>query len=175
LLSICLIAQVPATLDYRVDMMPIVDQGKDGNCLASAAAAMREWRLYKESGVKKYFDAKYIYDNRKDSDEIDPRDVGRIFNMKMASIKTIDELKAALYKNGPCIINIQMYNRTSRMWYPIDSKLVIGMHSMCIVGYNKDGFILRNSWGTGWGDKGYCIFPYTDWKWKWEVISYVDT
>ena len=35
-------------------------------------------------------------------------------------------------------------------------------HSMCAVGYN-DGekvFIVRNSWGTEWGDKGYCYMPY---------------
>ena len=35
-------------------------------------------------------------------------------------------------------------------------------HSMCAVGYN-DGesvFIVRNSWGNAWGDKGYCYMPY---------------
>ena len=31
-----------------------------------------------------------------------------------------------------------------------------GGHAVCIVGYRKDGrFIIRNSWGTGWGDKGF--------------------
>ena len=35
-------------------------------------------------------------------------------------------------------------------------------HSMCAVGYSdtEKVFIVRNSWGTKWGDKGYCYMPY---------------
>jgi hypothetical protein len=35
-------------------------------------------------------------------------------------------------------------------------------HSMCAVGYSdsENVFIVRNSWGTDWGDKGYCYIPY---------------
>lgn len=33
---------------------------------------------------------------------------------------------------------------------------VRGGHAVCLVGYTKTGrFIVRNSWGTGWGDKGF--------------------
>ena len=35
----------------------------------------------------------------------------------------------------------------------------IGGHEMLIVGYTGDSFIVRNSWGTGWGDKGYFYCP----------------
>lgn len=37
-----------------------------------------------------------------------------------------------------------------------------GWHAMLCVGYlDKDQmFIVRNSWGKGWGDKGYCYIPY---------------
>ena len=31
-------------------------------------------------------------------------------------------------------------------------------HSMAIVGYNKDAYIIRNSWGTSWGEEGYLYF-----------------
>lgn len=32
-----------------------------------------------------------------------------------------------------------------------------GGHAVCIVGYRADGrLIIRNSWGTGWGDRGYA-------------------
>ena len=37
-----------------------------------------------------------------------------------------------------------------------------GGHSMCAVGYSdaEQVFIVRNSWGDQWGDKGYCYMPY---------------
>eukprot|EP00435_Cladocopium_sp_Y103_P014191 s2521_g3.t1 len=37
-----------------------------------------------------------------------------------------------------------------------------GLHAMLIVGYNdrQEVFIVRNSWGTSWGDKGYGYVPY---------------
>jgi len=35
-------------------------------------------------------------------------------------------------------------------------------HAMLCVGYSDTDsmFIVRNSWGTNWGDKGYCYMPY---------------
>ncbi|MBS0661520.1 MAG: C1 family peptidase, partial [Verrucomicrobia bacterium] len=37
-----------------------------------------------------------------------------------------------------------------------------GGHAMCAVGYSDSEkvFIVRNSWGEDWGDKGYCYMPY---------------
>ncbi len=37
-----------------------------------------------------------------------------------------------------------------------------GGHSMLCVGYSDvdEVFIVRNSWGEDWGDKGYCYMPY---------------
>lgn len=34
-----------------------------------------------------------------------------------------------------------------------------GRHAMLIVGYTGNFFIVKNSWGTDWGDKGYCYIP----------------
>jgi hypothetical protein len=33
---------------------------------------------------------------------------------------------------------------------------VYGGHAVCIVGYTPDRFIVRNSWGASWGDKGFA-------------------
>jgi hypothetical protein len=37
-----------------------------------------------------------------------------------------------------------------------------GWHAMLCVGYSDpdSSFIVRNSWGSEWGDKGYCYIPY---------------
>lgn len=46
-----------------------------------------------------------------------------------------------------------------------------GNHAMLCVGYNlkKKVFIVRNSWGKEWGDKGYCYIPF-DYMTKSEMI-----
>jgi len=38
-----------------------------------------------------------------------------------------------------------------------------GGHAFALVGYNRYGFIVQNSWGPGWGTKGFAILPYDDW------------
>ncbi|WPN45329.1 C1 family peptidase [Pseudomonas sp. P8_241] len=39
-----------------------------------------------------------------------------------------------------------------------------GGHAFVIVGYNQDGFLIHNSWGSGWGSAGYAILTYSDWQ-----------
>ena len=41
-------------------------------------------------------------------------------------------------------------------------KTARGGHAVALVGYTPDSFIVRNSWGTGWGDRGfaYASLPY---------------
>lgn len=38
-----------------------------------------------------------------------------------------------------------------------------GGHAFAIVGYNRDGFILHNSWGEDWGSGGRALITYEDW------------
>ena len=81
--------------------------------------------------------------------------------------------------------------------YPVAGEKVVGGHAVVAVGYNDalqiknstagakattGALLIRNSWGTGWGDAGYGWLPYdyvlkglaTDW---WALISqeWVDT
>lgn len=38
-----------------------------------------------------------------------------------------------------------------------------GGHAFVIIGYNREGFIIQNSWGTGWGSGGRAVLSYQDW------------
>lgn len=46
---------------------------------------------------------------------------------------------------------------------PLSSEAEVGGHEMLIVGYlaaHPDHALVRNSWGDGWGQGGYCLFPW---------------
>lgn len=92
-----------------------------------------------------------------------------------ASIKSIDAVKKALYINGPCIIAFPVYNKGASMWKPEEKGQELkGGHAMTIVGYDKKGFIIRNSWSVKWGNKGYCIYPFNEWGYHWEIWTTID-
>lgn len=39
-----------------------------------------------------------------------------------------------------------------------------GNHAFAIVGYNAHGFVVQNSWGEGWGARGFAVLRYDDWR-----------
>jgi hypothetical protein len=91
-----------------------------------------------------------------------------------ASVNTIDGLKKSLIKNGPCYIAFPVYNYSDKFWKRVDQQVFLGGHAVCVVGYTKDSFIIRNSWGDKWGDNGYTYYPFNEWGSHWEVWSTVD-
>ncbi len=38
-----------------------------------------------------------------------------------------------------------------------------GGHSFALVGFNRTGFVLQNSWGNNWGAGGFAVISYADW------------
>jgi C1A family cysteine protease len=90
-------------------------------------------------------------------------------------IHDLPGLKAALAEEQPVVFGISVYEsferdqaaKTGKIPYPNKrNEKRLGGHALLAVGY-RDGkkkgqgvVIARNSWGTGWGNKGYCYIPY---------------
>jgi C1A family cysteine protease len=93
-----------------------------------------------------------------------------------AQVSTIECLKKALYKNGPCYIAFPVYpDAGDTFWKPKQAGDVRkGGHAVTVVGYTKKGFIIRNSWGVDWADNGYVIYPYEDFGAHWEIWTTID-
>ncbi len=36
-------------------------------------------------------------------------------------------------------------------------------HAFALVGFNREGFVVQNSWGPGWGAGGFGLLSYADW------------
>jgi len=82
----------------------------------------------------------------------------------------LNQLKGCLASGYPFVFGFTVYEsfespavaKTGRVPMPAANEQVLGGHAVMAVGYDdsKQWFIIRNSWGTGWGVKGYCMMPY---------------
>ena len=72
-------------------------------------------------------------------------------------------VKATLLEKYPVICSIawgsgSKYNKEDGMVHFSTKK--DGGHCVLLVGWNEKGWIIQNSWGEDWGDKGTAILPY---------------
>jgi len=86
-------------------------------------------------------------------------------------LQTMDSLKGCLYYGLPFVVGILVYSSfesdvvTNTGYVPlpnVKTEQLLGGHAVICVGYNdvKKVWIMKNSWGSGWGDKGYFYLPY---------------
>ncbi len=79
--------------------------------------------------------------------------------------RTPDAIKQALASGYPVGVSLKVSKKmgedTAYISLPGPNEAT-GYHAMVVVGYSEKGrfFIVRNSWGTSFGDKGYCYIPY---------------
>lgn len=83
---------------------------------------------------------------------------------------TIQGVKEALADGFPVVFGFTLYesmmteevSRTGMVPVPGANEAPIGGHAVMAVGYDdsKECLIVRNSWGEGWGLKGYFYLPY---------------
>jgi hypothetical protein len=46
---------------------------------------------------------------------------------------------------------------------PVRKRDTLGGHAYALVGFNRIGFVVQNSWGLKWGNCGFGIVPYDEW------------
>ncbi len=87
------------------------------------------------------------------------------FNLAQKQSEKIRVFKEWLAYHGPILTCLDCddswnYPEKDGLLSKYDKKSVEGGHCVSIVGYTSDHFIVRNSWGTGWGDKGFAYASY---------------
>lgn len=86
--------------------------------------------------------------------------------LSYAGRATMDARKAALSTIGPCVAGMAVYNDffnyKSGIYVKASAASLAGYHCICVVGYddNQQCWIVKNSWGTGWGDGGFVKIRY---------------
>lgn len=159
--------------EYKInDVDSVVDQGSSPICAAVSLAEILNWRksiraIKRPAKISPYD----IYDLREDKDQD-----GMVLRDAIKSIKNVGvdgekinsyariidlvSAKVALMLNGPLVIGLYCYNYGNRFWQGQGHNL--GGHAVILTGWDKAGFVLQNSWGTGWGRSGVETFPFED-------------
>ena len=82
-------------------------------------------------------------------------------------IRTLVEAKMALYNKMPICIALPIHSQwkaatNGEIRLPETGEQLRDTHCVVLVGYDdsRSRFIVRNSWGTTWGDNGYGYLPY---------------
>lgn len=144
---------------FKYKLPKVFDQGNKPICTACASHAFLNWQYHKD------FNLDTIFKNSKP--QKDGAEFKNVFEY-LKSQKLIDDyaligselaLKTAILLNGPCIGALPVYNDSSTFWKGTSLQ---GGHAIAITGWNENGFIIRNSWGSFWGDSGYTVLPYKD-------------
>jgi C1A family cysteine protease len=84
--------------------------------------------------------------------------------------RTVAQMEACLADGYPFVFGFTVYDsfetpevaKTGILNLPAQGEKVAGGHAVVAVGYNhaQQRFIVRNSWNTTWGQKGYFTIPY---------------
>ena len=85
--------------------------------------------------------------------------------------RNLDSMKAVLSNRQTMAFGFSVYEtfespdvaKTGIVPLPTRGEKVLGGHEVLLVGYLKDEpnyGLVRNSWGTGWGIKGYFLMPW---------------
>ncbi|HUI30937.1 MAG TPA: C1 family peptidase [Candidatus Acidoferrales bacterium] len=85
-------------------------------------------------------------------------------------ILTLDEMRSCLAGGFPFVFGFTVYEsfesqqvaQTGILNMPQPGEKVMGGHAVVAVGYDdsQKRFIIRNSWGASWGQRGYFTMPY---------------
>ena len=83
---------------------------------------------------------------------------------------TLTQMKQCLAEGYPFVFGFSVYEgfesaavaKTGTLDMPKPGEKNVGGHAVCAVGYDDAAkrILVRNSWGTDWGVKGYFTMPY---------------
>ena len=181
---------IPEKYCYKEFLPNVINQGKLSICVPCSLSSYLNWKINMKSGERKdnsiaLFE---IYNSRTNKgDGMTFKDAfkflrhggvnskeGKILIGTYGKINTVDDLKYAIVLNGPCFGALPVYNNTCEFWNQRGKERLSGYHAISLVGYDEEGFIIRNSWGNEFCDNGYTKIKYNDFKKLIEIWTVIE-
>ena len=159
---------LPLVYDMSRECNRVIDQGSRGICVSVSMNDVVGTACKRMN--KEYKRANDYYYNRRNNKRVDGMTVKEAMEMAKsdgdismyAKIQDLQTLKYSVFTNGACAIALPVYNNDEKFWVG-EGSVKIG-HCLLVTGWSKDSLILKNSWGTSYGENGYTYFPLDDWN-----------
>lgn len=168
---------IPVEFTYRPLMPPVRDQGTESTCVCQTLTGMLDVQRNAKNDVTNVcnnFSIQELYNQRsnKPQEGMIIKEALSILRHKglndekianYAMCTSVKTAKQAIVANGPLAIGMMVYNNGSDKYW-ISKGMCVGGHCTMLVGYDENGFIMRNSWGLSYGNEGYITLPYSDFE-----------
>lgn len=159
------ISSLPKTY-YLNKTGPILNQGTKNICVpCSLLSAINYHYALQKKDVNLNTD--YIWNKRSNK----PDDTGMFISDAMKILKdenyikmcgkltSIGSIKASIFLDGPIIVGLPVKSFDNTFWRGTKN---YGGHAVALIGYTNDSFIIKNSWGTGYGLGGEEEISFSD-------------
>lgn len=148
----------------------VVDQGLTPKCVSVCMTDMINYKL-KFRGKKIVRDS-YFFDNRRDKSTqgMTPKEAFKILSQGVhisgvdykcnaySRLGSIEQMKYSIVSLGPIMACLPCYSNLTNFWE--NDGTLEGGHAVTLIGYDSNGFKLKNSWGVSYGEYGYSLLPY---------------
>lgn len=97
--------------------------------------------------------------------------INSFYRITSTGTQRLTDIQTALYGMHPVVIGtdvgseFESANASTGPLGPPALGTIKGGHALVVVGYVGGNYIIKNSWGTGWGNNGFCTFSpdYLTW------------
>ncbi|HLO11342.1 MAG TPA: C1 family peptidase [Pseudoneobacillus sp.] len=148
------------------------ERKKEGTITEDSGASMRDICKVATKGVAQEQFMPYIISKFTETpSEVAYKDAATHKAAHYHAVKGLTEIKQIIaFQELPVLIGMDVFDsfeseytaRTGIVTIPKAGEQFLGGHAVLIVGYddNRQCLIVRNSWGSNWGDRGYFYLPY---------------
>lgn len=183
---------IPESYSYVPYLPKVLNQGDQPICVPCSLSAFLNWNINVDTDGNNHRDNNIylldIFNSRTTSGNNSmsfkdalhylrhngvESDKGNLKIDSYAMVKSELPLKQALILNGPAVGGLPVWNESNYFWKKNAGDTFQGGHAISIVGYDKNGLIIRNSWGESFGKDGYIYLDWDDLKNFYEIWTMI--
>lgn len=162
---------------YRLDTLEVYDQGADGSCVSCTVTEMM-YLHDSQRGLNISHDFPALFYRREDKsmNGMTPVEAFEMLRsdgviQSYARMRSAGALRQSIITHGAAMAVLMVRSDGTDFWNG-DGQL--GYHAVPIVGWTTKELIIKNSWGTGWGENGFCSMPWREFgliRELWTILS----